>query len=144
MIISPIASPSSPSVRFTAFDAPAITSTMKREEEDERQRISPGIAAGMRDQQVRTKCLKKWHVHCGVVGSARMQRQQHHADQPGRSATCSHELLPRRQSQVALLRDLCVVVPETDGAKGNQPEQRDPDIRIAQIGPEQSRDDNRR
>src|SRR5262245_2276223 len=49
------------------------------------------------------------------------------------------ELPAGRQPQVVLARDLHVVVPETDRPEGDHRRHRDPDERVAEVGPEQGR-----
>jgi len=65
--IRPIARPSRPSVRFTAFDAPTTTKATKNEEGG---RNASGYKNGVREervkQQIRFPLLEKRHVHAGV------------------------------------------------------------------------------
>ena len=67
-----------------------------------------------------------------------MQHQQQEADHQRRD-DLQRQLLARGQAQIALAPQLGVVVPKSDRAEADQAEQRDPHIRIAQVGPQQRR-----
>jgi hypothetical protein len=52
------------------------------------------------------------------------------------------DLGPGGEPQVAHLADFGVVVPKADGAEAQQAEQRHPDVRVPQVGPQQRGDDD--
>ena len=58
MTISPIARPSSPSVRFTAFDDPAITSTMNRKKNTKASGYVHGLSRRLVISRSGWNCLK--------------------------------------------------------------------------------------
>ena len=65
--VQPIASPSSPSVRFTALLDPTITSTTNTINGKKRQRPQVRMMLQRPDHQVRTKLLEERHDQVGGV-----------------------------------------------------------------------------
>ena len=59
------------------------------------------------------------------------------------ASTCSPNFCRAVKPEVVLLADLRVIVEEADRAETQQPEQRDPDVRIAQVRPQQRRNHDR-
>ena len=105
MIISPIARPSRPSVRFTEFDDPAITSTRNKKKNDERQRIGPGIVEQAAISRSGLNCLKNGTL-IAVSNTARCacSDQQHHADDQQRPSTCSPNFCRAVRPRLRFLR----------------------------------------
>ena len=87
-------------------------------------------------------CLKKGMLIGGRIGLIRMQQQEEEADHH-RAKHLRPEFLPCREAEIALLRYFGVVVDEADGPEGEDAEQRQPDVGVAQVRPQKCRHDDR-
>src|SRR5579864_1344410 len=89
------------------------------------------------DNQVGMELLKEWNDQLGRIHAEGLHRDQH-----GRDHDAGENLQPKlgfsSQSQVALLRDLRIVIAESDSGKGADRKDCDPDKAIAQIRPKKS------
>ena len=118
IIVHPMASPSRPSVRFTALLDPTITSMTKTMNGKKATSQSAGLLPKRFDHQIRTKSLQERHhaaawntcpcvcitTSATAISDARRNLQA--------------QLGPRGESQVAAVHHLDVVVGKSDRAEG--------------------------
>ena len=143
IIVQPIASPSSPSVRFTAFDEPTSTSITHSTKGANANHARCGTVLGH-------PCHSKSGRRLLINGteSRRVEHlelvqnhQRHRHQRPGQPLP--EQFGARRQSQVAPLHYLDVVIGKTDRPERERREYRDPYERIGRIGPQHRGQQNR-
>ncbi len=124
IITGTMASPSSPSVKFTALAAPAMvtmpTTTKKRPMGSSR--VSRKGTASMPERCGASICMI---AQVARAADAEFDRQAGTAGKPVRRS----------------LGDFIVVIQEAEQSKGKRHQQHDPDIAVGEAGPEQRRTD---
>ena len=125
-MVGTMARPSSPSVRFTAFDAPSITSmpNIGNDEAERDQQLLEHRDGQRRGERPRVSSTSQ-------IAAARP------------ISACATSFDARRDALVAAPRQLQVVVGEAQRAVAQRDEQHRPDIAVAQIDPEQRGDRQR-
>jgi hypothetical protein len=126
IITGTIARPSRPSVRFTALPAPTMTKAPKNMKNQPRLMTQ---VLGEREGQ---------RGASGAVGAGK-RGAHHEIGRDRRDEELDAEARLAGKALVGLLRDLEVVVIETDRAEAERDEQHDPDIDAGEVGPEQRR-----
>ena len=90
------------------------------------------------DDQVRPKVLHERHHQPRRVEALPLQHHQRDRDRAA-DDELQQQLLARGQPEVALVRDLGVIVRKPDGAKRHRREHHEPDEGIRQVAPQQRR-----
>ncbi len=108
----------------------------KQEEEDKRERVGERVAKEGVDDKTGLEALEERHVHRRRVAPVRPQYQQKHAHRQ-RHHALRRELAPAGDAEVLVFANLGVVVPKPDRAEGHDAEDRDPDIGVGEVRPQQ-------
>ena len=128
IITGPMARPSRPSVRFTALPAPTMMKAAK---------------IGKNQPRLMTRSLNTGNTsEVAKAGRPRLAMAMQAAASAMPASIASREHAGK--TRVGLPRHLEVIVIEADQAEAERHRQHDPDIWVARIGPEQSRDDDAR
>ena len=95
----------------------------------------------MRNQERRAEALEERKYQGGGVKPSRRQENQNDAEDET-DQDLQQELPPRGQAQVLAAPDFLVIVPETDGGKGQGHAQREPNEDVAEVRPKHRRNND--
>ena len=114
---------------------------MMRHESEERQKRQRRQIAVVQpaDDQVRPEMLEERHDQARRIQAVGLQGAQRARHGEGRQKLVA-QLGARGQAEVAAVHDLQIVVGKSDGAEGQRRDHGDPDEAVAQVGPQQRRD----